>query len=267
MNIQQYYRSAAMIALNGSLAAFIPVILILGGGIFFSVQLPLFLIILPFGFYSFICYQQYLIQQQRSHEATNIMTLNEDSLYTVDNLLITFLPAPSLRMLLFAPNGNMIGEVRDKYFYWWRWFLPYFIDRLFPMEYGLYDQTGQVRAIYRIDLRKKQVKIYDSAGRGVGVLTENHKGSTSLKRTGVIRSLTNNQLIYAERSAIYPQVFLRNEQGKIIGKLIKGWMPLEWGKQFRDGNTPFITFEENLPETEKILTLAVLTEMFHYTSH
>ncbi|WP_318508860.1 hypothetical protein [Bacillus sp. T3] len=267
MNIQQYYRSAAMTALNGSLAAFVPVILILGGGMIFSVQLPLFLIILPFCFYSFICYQQYLIQQQRSHEVNYIKTVNEQSFYTEDNLLITFLPAPSLRMLLFASNGNMIGEVRDKYFYWWRWFLPYFIDRLFPMEYGLYDQAGQVMAVYRIDLRKQQVKIYDSTGGLMGVVTEDHKATPSLKRSGVIRSLENNKLIYAERSALYPQVFLRNEQGKIIGKLIKGWMPLEWSQQFRDGNTPFITFEKNLPETEKILTIAVLTEMFHYTSH
>lgn len=267
MNIQQYYRSAAHVALNGSLVALVPVILILGGGILFSVELPLFLITLPFCLYSFICYQDYLVQNQRSLESAVLISNEKKSILNTDNLLITFMPAPSLRMLLFEPNGNQIGEVRDERFWWWRWFLPYFIDRLFPKVYGLYDQKDHRKAIYHINLRKKQVKIYNSSGRELGRFTRNTKASPSLKRKGVIQSFENNHSLYVEGSTIYHNLYFRNEQGSILGKVIKGWMPMEWGKPFRNANTPFITFDANLNESDKILMISVLAEMYHYTSH
>lgn len=267
MNIQQYYRSIAHVALNGSLVAFMPVILILGGGMLFSVQLPLFLITLPFCLYSFICYQDYLIQNQRSLESSVINSNENKSILNTDNLLITFMPAPSLRMLLFEPNGNLIGEVRDERFWWWRWFLPYFLDRLFPKVYGLYDHKNHRSAMYHINLRKKQVKIFTSSGSELGCFTQSTKTTASFKRRGVIHSFESNQTLYVEGSTIYQNLYFRNEQGNILGKVIKGWMPMEWAKPFRNANTPFITFDEDLNESDKILMISVLTEMYHYTSH
>ncbi|MGJ7921496.1 hypothetical protein [Neobacillus sp. LXY-4] len=331
MNIQQYYRSAANIALNESIASFVPVILILGGGIYFSVDLPLFLVILPFIVFSFYCYQIYLIQHRRSLEAMTKKPSVDLGLVRTEHLLITFMPAPSLRMLLFEPNGNLIGEVRDERFWWWRWFLPYFIDKRFPKTYGLYSPQNKLKAYYRINARTKEVKIYDSDQNEMGVFNKkavlknifefdhsvdwsgrcetpagegvtgdpagamaprrladspaesehleqkstakfyrNNKKidpTSQQKRMGVIHSLLNNQDIFVEGSSVYQAKKFRNQQGHVIGKLIKGWMPLEWGHQFRDANTPILIFDEKLNETEKILMIGVLVDFYHYTSH
>ncbi|WP_147534899.1 hypothetical protein [Bacillus marasmi] len=266
MNIQQYYRFAANVALNGSLAAFVPVVLILFWGIYFSIKLPFLLMVVPFIVYSLICYQSYLIQQNRSNEVSGI-SLHGRTLTDANNLLITFLPAPSLRMLLFDESGVLVGEVRDKRFWWWRWFLPYFIDRLFPRSYAFYDRKNQLIGYYQIDDRKRTLRILNVDRQEVGIYRQQAKKTSSLVRRGIIHSVDTDNKIYVEGSVLFPRLLLRNEQGAIIGKLIKGWMPLEWGNRFQDANTPYMSFSEDLSEVEKFLILGMLVEYFRYTSH
>ncbi|MDF2903098.1 MAG: hypothetical protein K0S25_736 [Bacillus sp. (in: firmicutes)] len=267
MNIQQYYRSAATVSLNGSLAAFVPVIIILVGSILFSVHLPLLYVMIPFCVYSCICYQVYLIQHQRCLETEITETQVDTTLEKSQNILITFMPAPSLRMLLFEPNGFLIGEVRDFRFWWFRWFLPYFADKLIPNVYGLYDQQNKLLALYSVNQRKKQVKIMDSVKNEIGIYHEYIKPIFSLEKRGTIHSLIENHYIQVEGSSLYPHIKFRNEEDFIIGKLIKGWMPLNWGKQFRDANTPFIVLEEQVDVTDKIFMVGVLAYFFKCTSH
>lgn len=266
MNIQQYYRIAANTALNGSLVAFVPMILIVCVGLYFSVKLPLFLIVLPFCLYSLICYQNYLIQHDRSIGVAEIRK-NTRKLSDANDLLITFLPAPSLRMLLFDGCGTLIGEVRDKQFWWWRWFLPYFIDRLFPSWYGLYDGENQLVCSYKVNDKGKNVKIFNINHELVGFYNINCKKKPSLTRNGTISSLITGEKIQVQASSVYHHIQIRDEQGVIIGKLIKGWMPKEWGGVFRDANTPFITFSPEIKESEKTFMIGVLTEYFRYSNH
>ena len=267
MNIQQYYRSSANISLNGSLAAFIPISFILIGSLFVSVKLPLFYLILPFCLYSFICYQAYLIQHHRSLESVVIETGKKANLLNVENVLVTFMPAPSLRMLLFDPNGFQVGEVKDVKFWWWRWFLPYTVDRLFPSVYGLYDQDHQLLAYYRVYKRQKYVQILDATRNELGVFEIQSDLSFSLKQRGVIHSRSKNQKMVVEGSTITPNLKVRNDKNVITSKVIKGWMPLEWGKHFRDANTPYMSFDKDTDENDKILIIGVLTDFFQYTSH
>jgi hypothetical protein len=267
MNIQQYYRCSANISLNGSLAAFVPVSFILIGSMFVSVKLPLLYLVFPFCFYSFICYQAYLIQYHRSLESVVIDTAKKTTLLDAENILVTFMPAPSLRMLLFDSNGLLIGEVRDVKFWWWRWFLPYTADRIFSCVYGLYDQDNQLIAYYRVNKRKKQVQIIDVARNILGVYHIHTESPFSLKRRGVIYSKGNKQTMVVEGSALSADIKVRNEQDFITSKLVKGWMPLEWGKHFRDANTPYMIFDKDTAANDKILIIGVLTDFFQYTSH
>lgn len=266
MNIQQYYRHKANVSLNGSLAAFVPVLIIIIGSFYFSAKLPLLLLVLPFCLYSFICYQSYLVDRQRSLESELTNSSKPISLIDNSNLLITFMPAPSLRMQLFDPNGNLVGEVKDSRFWWWRWFLPYFIDCFFPSVYALYDHNQEALAFYKIS-KNKGIEIFNPDRKKMGIYLYQSEAPLSLKRKGSIHSLTTNQSIFVEGSSIYPDIKLRNEQGFIIGKLIKGWMPKEWGKHFRDVNTPFISIDQSVDETERILIIGVLAEFFQYTTH
>lgn len=266
MNIQQYYRIAANVALNGSIAALIPIIVIVCGGIYFSVDLPLLLMAVPFCLYSFICYQYYLIQQNRSAQV-KMVAVDGRTISEANHLFITFLPAPSLRMLLFDENGLLVGEIRDKWFWWWRWFLPYFIDRRFPCWYGIYDGQNQLMGFYQINDRRKIVKIMDRDRQVIAVFNQESQQSRTLTRKGTILPRRTNEKIYIEASSVCPDVKLRNQNGSIVGKLIKGWMPLEWGNHFRDANTPYITFSENLNKDEKIMAIGVLVEYYRYCSH
>lgn len=66
-------------------------------------------------------------------------------------------------MLLFAPSGKLIGEVKDLRFWKWRWFLPYFMDRLFPGMYGLYNDKGELTAQIHLGNGKDGfIKIYEN---------------------------------------------------------------------------------------------------------
>jgi hypothetical protein len=266
MNIREFYCQKAEVSLNGSLLTLVPILLIVIGSIFIFEKLPIILLVLPFGVYSIISFQAYLVQKQYSLEAESIMRNPMSNLYSTNNILLGFMPAPSLRMVMFDPDGNQVGEVRDKRFWWWRWCLPYLVDRVFPNELFLYDQNKQVLAVYKIKSKQRGIDIYLANGKKIGsFLPDSLKSKFKLK--GSLYSISNENTIFVEGSKTYPEIKIRNEHEVIVGKLIKGWMPLKWGKQFRDANTPYIMLDLHLKEDDKILIFGVIAAYFQYTSH
>jgi hypothetical protein len=265
MNIQEYYRTKANVSLNASLIALGPAVIIIVGSIFTFVRLPLILLVLPFCVYSFISYQAYLLHRQYSLESKCMKRKETTSLFEHTDLLIGFMPAPTLRMILFDLNGNQVGEIKDSRFSWWRWVLPYYFDRFLPSEFILFDHNQQIVATYKID-KQKNLIVKGPDHKKIGVSRQLSKAS-SFKKNGRVFSQINQQEILVEGSALYPALQFRNQNGAIIGKLVKGWMPIEWSKHFRDANTPFISFDQQLDDTNKLLILGVLAEYFQYTSH
>ena len=139
MNIQQYYEQAAMASLNAALVAFIPSILLVIYAVFITQAYYLVVLLAPFLIYSFFCYQKFLLDKNRAKAVkfpsdTEITTI--ENLLDQNELLVTFMPAPSLRLLLFTPNGMKVGEIRDQSFSLIRWFLPSFMDQLFVKKYA-----------------------------------------------------------------------------------------------------------------------------------
>ena len=266
MNIQQHYQNKANISLNSSLVALVPIVIIVSASFYLRVTLPLLLLVLPFFLYSLICYQAYLLHRQHSLEATNNTLTQSSALLDNTDLLIGFMPAPTLRMVLFNPEGNQVGEIKDSRFWWWRWCLPYFVDQYFPCDFILYDQNKQVMAIYKSAKNKLGMDVFLPNSQKIGSYLPELLTS-SFKKQGFIFSFATQQSIFVEGSAIYPDFKFRNLNGSIVGKLVKGWMPTEWGKHFRDANTPFITFDQHIDDTDKLLILGVLAVYFRYTSH
>lgn len=266
MDIKQYYYNKANISLNGSLVALIPVAIIIICSLFYSVRLPLLILVLPFCVYSFICYQAFLMHRKRGNEVDLTKFQTCSSLLDNNNYLIEFMPAPSLRMLLFDSCGFVVGEVKDARFWWWRWFLPYFIDRLLPNIFVLYDRNNHAVAYFELS-KTNGIEIYDGDRKKIGIYRHKQETTLSMKRNGMIYSIVNKQSYTVEGSAMYPDIKLRNEQGIIIGKLIKGWMPKEWDKHFRNGNTPILTLNHEIGEMDKLLIIGILTGVFQYTSH
>jgi hypothetical protein len=260
MNIQQYYRSVANASLNGSLAALIPIFMFIFP---LSIYLPkkeMVFLTIPFLLYSFISYQFYLLNQERSLNAKLGVNKESDKFQIRNNEhLLTFLPAASLRMQLFSTDGLAYGEVRDLNNSRLRWFLPYFIDRLFPAEYGLYNQENQLVVAFKWTARKAIV--ISERGERILEIEESQKGLFS------IRSHHGPQILRVYSKSLYTDIQFMNEQDMVVARLRKGWMRLEWEKYFKDANTPVLSFDESLSEVERLSVLALLTKIYRYRNH
>jgi hypothetical protein len=47
-----------------------------------------------------------------------------------------------------------------------------------------------------------------------------------------------------------------------VGRLRRGWMPLEWSNRFPESNTPVLSFSEGFSEKDKLLRMAFLINEF-----
>ncbi|EIJ78503.1 hypothetical protein PB1_13134 [Bacillus methanolicus PB1] len=263
MDIQQYYKKYAEVSLNASLATCIPPFVFLIIWLVVDHKLPILVMTLPFIIYSFFCYQNYLIGIKRFQEVTDfsLESNNSESFFETDHMLIVYLPAPSLRMLLYAPSGKLLGEVKDLRFWHWRWFLPYFLDRLFPGKYGLYNEKGELAARIHVESGKEElIKIYENEELlGLYFRKKRKKGKFTFK--------DGKRMFCAIRSELNEEMHFYDQSGKDVCEYKKGWMPLEWGKYFRDPNTPIISFHHLATKEEKIAVISFLVRQYRYRNH
>ncbi|QED48266.1 hypothetical protein [Cytobacillus dafuensis] len=260
-NIQQFYQKTASISLNSSLVALIPPFFLIIYGIIVVPNGKMVVLVVPFLLYSFISYQAYLINDNRSKEIKKIDEgiANQVSFLYEENVLLTFLPAPTLRLLVFSTNGQQVGEIRDINFMPFRWFLPFLFDKFIERKYGLYDANNKQIGSFtfkknRIEIASSgieihSIKIQNTLGNGIAVIFGHENRSFLLKQSRLFMDFQ----------------FLKG--CKNIARLRKGWMPIEWGKRFKDPNTPILIFEQQLPVEEKLLVYALLVKLFQSTNH
>lgn len=260
MNIQQYYRLAANTSLNGSLAALIPVVVLIIPNFFLFPKKEWVLLSVPFLFYSFLSYQVYLINQERfsrskvnSGEKQVVHPLEESQ------LLLTFLPAPSLRLLFFCSNGQACGEIKDSYFTKLRWLLPYFLDKMLPAEYRLVDGGQYLLATIR--WRKHRAIVKDEHGQGMMTIMAKDN-----RRFHVITENSSHS-IHVKTETLHTDIQFLDENQHVLARVRKGWMPLEWGKSFVDANTPIFSLDENLAREERLAIVAILAKFYRYYNH
>ncbi|MBN8200086.1 hypothetical protein [Bacillus sp. NTK034] len=262
MNIQQYYLKTADISINASLAALVPPFFILLVLIEKFPRTYLILFLIPFILYSFLCYQIHLLNKQRAAEIVERKFKKSRqarlSLLSQSNLMIVFMPAPSLRMVLFDPEGRQVGEIRDMKMWKFRWFLPYFLDRLFPRRLGIYDHSANLEASILIDRK----------GIDISSAKDSCKETIINKKDGFKLVYENGCDRYSIAKTFFHTDFqILDEKSKRIARLRKGWMLLEWGEQFRDPNTPVLSFEEGLTAKEKLRIYAIFATLFLYRNH
>lgn len=260
MNIQQYYEQAAMASLNAALVAFIPSILLLIYAVFIVQAYYLILLSAPFLIYSFFCYQKFLLNKNRANAVkfpSDIKTISIENLFDQTELLMTLMPAPSLRLLLFAPNGMKVGEIRDQSFSIIRWFLPSFMDRLFVKKYSLYNHEDQPVAFYYDFRDRLEIEIPDEEGRVIL-----YKSSNGKKKEFVFE----NRSITIENKSLQDFSFLTSD-GKKIAQIQTGWMPLEWGERFLNLNTPILRLDEYGSSKDKLQLFSLLISIYAYADH
>ncbi|MBY0124522.1 hypothetical protein [Bacillus sp. S/N-304-OC-R1] len=259
MNIQDFYRKTASISLNASVASLVPPFFILLFGLIVMPNRMLPFAMIPFLIYSLICYHDYLLNDQRSKEIHNSRpVITNFRIFDEKQVLITFMPAPSLRMLLFNSSGQQLGEIRDLHFLSFRWFLPYFIDRLLNKKYGIYDEANQLLGSFTFKRRK--IAITDENFNIISKVTHKKSGKNYMFE------LEQGKQIMVYQSSLYTdcQIYDNNI---LIARLRRGWMPLHCGNWFKDPNTPVLTFQHKLSNEDKLLLYAILAKLLSYSNH
>lgn len=166
--------------------------------------------------------------------------------------------APTLRVQLFTPDGNYTGELRDKKMNWWRWLIPQSIIPFIRKSYILVDEHEKILATFLhhggINLR---ISIFDENFNQIGFYEEKAiEGLTKVR--GTLTGADGNIIVKVETDLYLFNVNLRNMEDKFWANIQHGWMPLEWGKRFKELNTPIISFNKELTIREKQLAFGIL---------
>lgn len=258
MNIRQYYQHAATASLNGSFAALIPVFVIIIPLLFLIDLKEVVLLASPFLLYSFISYQIYLIHQHRFLASEVSTNSHNHGPIERNQYLLTFMPAPSLRLLLFTPDGHNNVEILDKRYSRIRWFLPYFIDKLFPAEYELYQSN---KLLITVKWTGKHAVIVDEDGKVILEIETKDNVQFLVREKGLAYHLNiNSKKLFTDIQFFY-------EDNSVQGRVRKGWMPMEWAKHFGDANTPVLTFHDEVSKAKRLAMLAILIKLYRYHNH
>ncbi len=264
MNIQQYYRLAANISLNGSLLALALAALLLLPLAFLLPGREFILFIFPLLFYSFLSFQKYLIHKYRSEEIAKTCMAGEakHGLLREEAMVLQYMPAPSLRLLIFHPGGRLLGEIRDLEHRKIRWFLPYFIDRRLPPVYGLFNEDNQLIAAFR--WRKcRLVEISSSFSSGYGFIER--EGKADGKKRWLF--LYGNRSYQIESESFFTDIKFKTGDISNTARLRKGWMPLEWEPYIKNANAPVMSFSKKAKTEDRLTVFAVMTLLLRYHDH
>ncbi|MDQ0217888.1 hypothetical protein ELQ35_00150 [Peribacillus cavernae] len=268
MNIRTYYERTARRCFHVSWLTLIIAVIFFVLHVCNVFEGNIIAITLPFLFLSIaqFCVSRTYENRMKDLPPDNVMMTNVSPLATKD-VLLTFLPAPTLRVLLFHPNGSLLGEIRDLNMHWFMWMIPNSFSLVLPKRYLLTNGEGEVLAEYKMKWGIKTV-IYmkDNTGRLVGHYRESLKESI-IRLKGMIYTAEGQAWMPINVGGLLHNFDIETEGGKHIVSLRKGWMPLEWGTRFKEMNTPILSFDDQAKVEEKIAVFGFCASAFHHRSN
>lgn len=269
MNIYQYYRQFGVVHLNNSLAALVPAIIISAFFVFNRIPPFILWVTAPFFALSIYYYQSSLVYFRRANKLKQIRKEVDGLPADITNyneVLLAFLPAPSLRMLIFEPNGNVVGEIRDLNRSKWKWILPYLFDKFFPPSYGIFNSNHELLAKINPDSdRKEEIQVRDTLDKPIGFCQKMIKRGTSRFQSKIY--IHPSKTLDVEGSLWYTDIRIKSGEGEEVAKLQKGWLPRAWSEQFNESNAPLLTFNSHLSNQEKLVIFGYLVFIFQYQNH
>jgi hypothetical protein len=255
MNIQKHYSRLADISLNSSLAALVPLFFILPACLWMLPGREVVMAAVPFLLYSFGCYQMSVVHQSRSKAVDRLDSGQyQGKLLEENHLLVSHLPSSSLRMLLFTPDGQLAGELKDSDVTLFGKLFPSLLTRAFQLEYGLYSRSGALMIIFLS--RKNKVDIFRADRRYIGTMQFIYKPGGS----AVIQF--NQKELYVRRESFFLDCKIEWDSGKELMSYKKGLMPVSWAETFQNPNMEVIAFNDNAGPKERILALAAIAKLF-----
>lgn len=130
MNIREYYQKTSNSNFHASWISLLLAIVFFICHIFAMIPGNILLITSPFIFFSIAQFVSHRIYENRMKELPDEHIGTNAGLFKNEHVLLTFMPAPTLRLLLFAPDGSLMGEVRDSNMKWFMWMIPNFLSML-----------------------------------------------------------------------------------------------------------------------------------------
>lgn len=221
----------------------------------------------PFLILSIVNFTGSRIYENRMKDLPEDKVVLGSSPLETEDILFTFMPAPTLRVLLFHPDGALIGEIKDRNMHWFMWMVPNSLSMVLPKRYIFTNAEGSVLAEYEIKWGIRNVIIMkDGRGSPVACYRESLKESL-IRLKGMIYTAEGQEWIPVNVSGLLNKFELKTKEGKPIASFQKGWMPLEWGKRFKELNTPILTFHENATDEEKIAVFGFYASAFNHSSN
>lgn len=65
-----------------------------------------------------------------------------------------------------------------------------------------------------------------------------------------------------EGAKAFMDVHVYDRKNQEVGRLRRGWMPMEWSPLFPEPNTPVLSIRESMSESEKLLRMSFLINEF-----
>ncbi|PLT35001.1 hypothetical protein [Bacillus sp. V5-8f] len=267
MNIRTYYEKTASMCFHASWIALIIAVcfFILHASNLF--QGNILAITTPFLIVSIVQFTGSRIYEHRMKDLPAEYATRASSPLETKDILLTFMPAPTLRVLLFHPDGSLLGEIKDRNMHWFMWMVPNSLSMIMPKRYILTDADGEVLAEYMLKGGiSPALSIINGNGSPIGTYKENLRESF-IRIKGMIYTADGNEWIPVNVGGLLTVFELKTAAGKPIAAFQKGWMPLDWGKRFKDLNTPILTFHEKATANDKIAFFGFCASAFNHRSN
>jgi hypothetical protein len=245
MDIQKIYLRQAELFLNSSLFVLLPASIFIFSIIVFIPSRNLMFLVIPFFIYSLFLFQNYLMNYNRFISLSNKITATDlPDLLSCQQILLYF-DKDAREILFLHPTGQFLGKIIESQHH----FTIYKGSHMHPREFVLVDSSENVLASYlksnTIDVHRVNQGYFGGFSNGVFTML-----------TGkVIGSLSSGKIFFDEK--------IINGQGEIVFRVRKGWMPIKVQQIFLNPNTPHVTFNPVLSDSEKLLFLSLLINRYY----
>ncbi|MEH7254399.1 hypothetical protein V7111_19955, partial [Neobacillus niacini] len=200
--------------------------------------------------YSFISFQIYLFRMKQSILIGRNMSHEQShyqNLFKSRHLIVVFVNHQESSLQLFFPDGHQAGFIR-------KYRQKGFILFKKPRIYALFNRQNQAVGFFKINHVK--IEVYDQNKRYLGCFK---KGNGSwLKKKKEIIDESGRYIGSVEGSTTFMDERVLNQSNQQVGRLRRGWMPVEWSSRFPEANTPVLSLSESLSEKDKLLRMSFL---------
>ncbi len=246
MKINEFYRGSASATLNGSIAALVPAMIIGVGNLYYFQNKQIMLLTIPFIVYSLISFQLYLFRMKQSiFIGRNIMHSQSyyQSIFDARHFVVVYINLQESSVHLYFPDGYRAGIIR-------KYRQKGFFRK--PRIYALYNGKNEAVGFYKVTkLKSLKIEVFDRNKKYLGCY-EKEKGRKELleasgKFIGAVEGATN-----------YMDEKIFDQSRQQVGRLRRGWMPVEWSGRFPESNTPVLSLSESLSDEDKLLRMSFL---------